>query len=363
MGFFNTDGLGNNLLGAGIDFLSARYNNKMAAEREAAAREENYKYGEMAANAADIRTRELYGDLYSPGAQMQQIKKAGLSPSIYASGGIAGKSGVSGAMGTGSGAVGPQTYGINPLAAAQVKSQIDLNKAQARKLNTEADTTEGKNQRGQAEISNLLAQNGLTKASTAYTQAQTETQQWQNYITSSTADFSIKTCEYMSYKSAYEMEETYWKAANEKQDYKFNQETFEARVGQEKETWVNLQFEALQKNANIKLTKAQTELVKGELSMLYDTSMREWAQLDVNRADQETRAKLINKQVENFERQLDQKDKELRIENRNSWFNNINNSIRTVAYSASCVASFIPLSGESQLPPATLEPNGVNQYY
>lgn len=141
MAFFSTENLGNNLLGVGLDFLAAKYNNKMAADREAAAREENYKYGEMAADAADTRTRNLYGDLYSPSAQLEQIKNAGLSPSIYASGGIAGKSGVSGAMGTGAGSVSPQTYGVNPLAAAQ----LGLIKAQTRNLNSEAEGKETDN--------------------------------------------------------------------------------------------------------------------------------------------------------------------------------------------------------------------------
>lgn len=331
----------------------------------------NFIYPESLAMNADERTRALYNDLYSPQAQMEQIKAAGLSPSIYANSGMAGKSGVSGAQGSG-GSGHPATGDIfsaisNAAGAAmqiaQVKSQIELNKAQAKKLNEEAKTEAGENTRGSAEISNLLAQNGLTKASTEYTRAQTETQDWTNYITSNTADFSIRTAEYMSYKSAFEMEQTYWTAAREKQNYEFDKQTFNDRVQQEKETWINLQMDSLLKQKQQSLTDQQKELLKGELSMLYDESMRKWAEIDIKESSANAQNELIKKQVDNFERQLEQKDKELRIENRNSWFNNINNSIRTVAYSASCVASFIPMSGSAQLPPATLEASGVNQYY
>ena len=134
MAFFETDGLGNSLLQTGTNILTSVINNKLAEKREKAAREDNYLYGEAAADAADKRTRELYSDLYSPQAQMQQIKEAGLSPSIYASGGIAGKSGVGGAMGTGATGVNPTTFGANPVDL----SQVQLNSAMANKANAEA---------------------------------------------------------------------------------------------------------------------------------------------------------------------------------------------------------------------------------
>ena len=59
-------GLGTNV-GAGVNTI---INEEMALS--------NYKYGEKAANASDIRTRELYTDLYSPAAKVKQLKEAGL---------------------------------------------------------------------------------------------------------------------------------------------------------------------------------------------------------------------------------------------------------------------------------------------
>lgn len=134
--FFNTAGLGNSIAGGiaqgGLNILNSWLSNKWAGQREKTAREENYKYGEQAADAADARTRALYNDLYSPQAQMQQIKDAGLSPSIYASGGISGKSGTSGAMGTGASGVNPQTFGIAPVSALEA-AQIGLINSQTKK--------------------------------------------------------------------------------------------------------------------------------------------------------------------------------------------------------------------------------------
>lgn len=129
-------------LNAGGNILSAIVNNAWAQKREQNAREENYRYNEQAANNADARTRALYNDLYSPAAQMQQLKEAGLSPSIYASGGLAGKSGSTGAQGAGASGIGPNVYGISALEMAQIANiNADTKKKNAETGNIEEDTT------------------------------------------------------------------------------------------------------------------------------------------------------------------------------------------------------------------------------
>lgn len=133
----NWYGVGSAVINSASNIFGGLVSNKLAAKREAAAREENYKYGEMAANNADTRTRALYKDLYGPEAQMQQIKNAGLSPSMYY-GDMAGISGQAGAQGTGAAGVSPTTYGVNPVDM----SQILLNNSLARKNNAEANITE-----------------------------------------------------------------------------------------------------------------------------------------------------------------------------------------------------------------------------
>lgn len=136
-------------LGAAIGMIgniaSTSINNQYAEEREQKARADNFQYNEKAANAADERTRRLYSDLYSPKAQMQQLKETGLSPSIFASGGLAGKSGVSGAQGQGAGGISPNVFAADPIGAAVAASQIQKTKAEAKKLEGETNSIELKN--------------------------------------------------------------------------------------------------------------------------------------------------------------------------------------------------------------------------
>lgn len=337
--------------------MGNHYANTQAQANASKARQQNFMYGEMAANAADERYRKQYLDFFSPKAQLRQLKEAGLSPSVMYQGG-AGAGGATAPQGGGAGGIQAPYYPTSALEAAQVQNIM----AQTEKTKAETETETGANERGKAEIHKMLQESVNLKTANAYTKAMTAAQNWQNYITSSTADYSIREAAYKSQQAAYDMENTYWQAARTKQDFKYNQQVFDTRVESEKQNFVNLQLDAIVKKSGVALTAQQIENLKGELSMLYDTSMREWAKLDVQRADQEKRAELIDKEVQNFERKLEQTDKSLRIQNRNSWFNNINSSIRTIAYSASCVASFLPTSSGAPIPPV-LEPSGLNQYY
>lgn len=119
-----------------------RLNNDLAAQREATARAENYKYGELQAGAADARTRALYEDYASPQALLRQYKEAGLSPSMmFGKGGGAGGASIpTGAMGP-SAAVGATTYGMNPIDAAAIgKTLAETSLIRAEKKNVEANT-------------------------------------------------------------------------------------------------------------------------------------------------------------------------------------------------------------------------------
>lgn len=136
----------------GFGILSSYLNNKWAEKREKAARKENFEYGEMSANAADARTRALYRDLQSPEALLQQYRAAGLSPSLMFGGGGIGGQTTQGAQGAGAAGISPTTYGIPPIDFAQIK----LMESEANKNNAEADRLNGNNERGKAEISEIL---------------------------------------------------------------------------------------------------------------------------------------------------------------------------------------------------------------
>lgn len=139
----------------GLGFGLAAFNNKKAAEMAERDRYENFMYNEQAAAAADARTRKLYEDLQSPAALLAQYKAAGLSPSLmFGGGGGAGGNVPQGAQGQGANGMQTTFTAINPFDVAS----ISLANAQARKLNAEADTEEGKNERGELELEQIREQ-------------------------------------------------------------------------------------------------------------------------------------------------------------------------------------------------------------
>lgn len=115
------------------------YNNAQARKLTAQDRWENHMYGEWAAEKADLRTRQLYSDFYSPQALMSQYKEAGLSPAMMF-GGTPGQGGMSGAQGTGAAGLQTPYMPISILEAAQVaniNAQTDKTKAETQNIYTD----------------------------------------------------------------------------------------------------------------------------------------------------------------------------------------------------------------------------------
>lgn len=178
----------------GFNIMNTMYSNMLAKEREEQARKENYYYNEKAANMADERTRALYGDLYSPAAQLQQIKDAGLSPSLFYGdgGGIAGQTG---AQGAGASGVMGQSFGVPPLEYAQLMkldAETDQIKAQTRKTNEETATEAGTNERGAAEIEQIVAKTKNTYLQNVFQEYENALSEVQLGIEAATADTHVK---------------------------------------------------------------------------------------------------------------------------------------------------------------------------
>lgn len=107
-------------------------NNYLSRQQSDYDRQENYRLNELAAGAADQRTRALYNDFYSPSALMKQYKEAGLSPSLLF-GGTPGQGGTTGAQGGGPG--GPQSTYM-PLSIMEAAQVANIN-AQTQKTKEE----------------------------------------------------------------------------------------------------------------------------------------------------------------------------------------------------------------------------------
>lgn len=131
VGGFDPSGPISTIIGLGGNFALSAYNNAQARALAEYDRQQNYLYGEMAANNADTRTRGLYRSFYSPEALLKQYQEAGLSPSMMF-GGTPGQGGMSGAQGNGAHVQTPYQP-VSLLEAAQVSNLL----AQTKKTNAE----------------------------------------------------------------------------------------------------------------------------------------------------------------------------------------------------------------------------------
>lgn len=155
-------------IGAGANIFGTILGNEYAAQRESEARQENYQYNERAAENADARTRALYNDIYSPQAQLQQLKTAGLSPSLfYGDGG--GISGQAGAQGAGAGGISPNVFGAPIFDFAQLAKTIAETKLiNAQEENISKDTDIKKLQEEMANMQNGLFKSEFALLNTGY---------------------------------------------------------------------------------------------------------------------------------------------------------------------------------------------------
>lgn len=268
----NFDPLGfvGSAISGAINYGIAKKENEWSKERERIARAENYEYGEMAANAADLRTRRLYTDLYSPAAQLEQLKSAGLSPSLfYGDGG--GISGQTGAQGTGAAGILGQTFGITPIDLSQIgkiQAETALIKAQTRKTNEETATEAGKNERGQAEIANIVTRTDNTLLKNVYQEYENSLHEIDLTVSASTQEAQIK-----NYMKQTEYLEHIVRSAKVKGD--IDEQSQEDVLGYLKERTNNL-------IADTWLKKSQTNLTKQQVLDLVNQITNRDKQIEIN---------------------------------------------------------------------------------
>lgn len=290
------------IFGAGLSAI----NNTMAADRESTARQENYQLGEKAAQNADRRTRALYNDLYSVPAQMKQLKEAGLSPSIYASGGLSGISGQAGAQGTGASGISPTTFGIDPL----TNSQIELNKAEARNLNSAADEREGGNEMGKAKITNTLQQAGLYKAEEAYKKSLEAGQNLQNYITNNTKDFRISVAYSEAEIAAHNIKTALYESLNSELKARLMDETFQDQVKNIQIKNDNMLTERMLMRMQTKLNAEQIAQIREQCKMWQNEVAQGWADIQIkafNAQTEKERNKIIDDYFDGMVNNLEQR--------------------------------------------------------
>lgn len=254
--------------------------------------------------------KEMYDyTAYDYKRQMKNLKEAGLNPAlIYAGQGAQGSTGASsgGSAGGASAGMPPPMEIGGVMQSAMMKSQIDLNEAQAENLRadatkkTGADTTkvlaeiESINQ----DVKNKEAQEGLTKLIGKF-------QEIQNRIAAETEDGQIEKFDYELDKLAGESRSALLRAD-------FDKETYANNVGIVARTLINMQIEGNLKRAGIKKTEEETKSIAEGIVQRWTALDINWKQLDVSRGQLDVSNKQVD--VSNLQAKIKQFEAEIKAQ-------------------------------------------------
>lgn len=329
------------IIGAGIssiaNWMLTDYNNQRADARTERDRALNHYYNEASARNADARTRALYADFYSPEALTRQYNEAGLSPSLMF-GGTPGQGGMSGAQGNGAAGIQTPYYPYSLVEAAQAANLF----AQAQKTKAETKTIEGENERGLAEIAKLWKENGYIEVNTALTAEQITNQQWQNYITSSTAEGSINTAYALADAAANNAIRGTYEIISAQVKAHVDEATAEAQIEQAMQNIKYTEAQTLLARSGIKLNEANTARATAEISKWQQEVAIGWKKLYNDMYNAQTQRQMwrtIDEQMERSMKVLEERlsfDKDLG-EKKFLWmivndtYNNILGTMNTVA--------------------------------
>lgn len=337
-GFFSSAMLKAADIGATFGFNAQ--NNAAAASQASDARWENYLYNEMAADKADMRTRALYNDLYSPAAKIEQLKAAGLSPSLVAGEAAGAQGATAGAQGQGAAGIATQTFGMPPASMMEI-ANATLALSEARKVNAEANTEEGKNERGQAEIANLWADLKLKDAQATGQFIQNGLNALKLQFESETYENNKQIIEQTANEIQARAQLTMWQAMNENYKFTFETETYQDKKAMVKAQLNNILSDTALKNANKELTDAQTAKVREETNIIYDEYLLKYqdtltriSQMN-NEAERIKELERHNKAIEKqMQKDLTQKYVALGVHFTESMINNIVSIMRTAMMSS-----------------------------
>ncbi len=179
--------LANGLIGTASAIGTSTYNNLMNRKQA----DYEYSLNEQAADSAYAREKKAYNELYSPAAQMQQLKEAGLSPSLYYNGSAGGSVGGSqqGGASVASSAMQNPFAGFNIMDYMERKEDIKSKRLDNQKKEKTFDL----------DIENVVLQNEKLKSDIKNTDIQTKIgelnasyQELQNKIAEGTWEDQIK---------------------------------------------------------------------------------------------------------------------------------------------------------------------------
>lgn len=217
------------------------------------------KRNQMALNEHGHKLQKDMWDYTNYENQRKHIENAGLNVGMMY-GGSGGGGTTAGGQSGGSATSGetPNTMAMM-LQAQQIASQTRLNDAQARNLNVEADTKEGKNELGALNIANLRADTGNVEQDTALKKVQQTGLEIQNYINDSTKELTIENAETLSQQLDEQL------ITLKRDNYKGNA-TLKTDIAQAKADLATTYLQQQATKAGIALTKEQTRAIREELA-------------------------------------------------------------------------------------------------
>lgn len=196
--------------------------------------------------------------------QVKQMKMAGLNPALMYKGSGAGGTtgGLSAGQAAGGNAPSPAGLGMAKRNTAMELSQIQLNQAQARKLNADADYTEGsKTEETMKRIEDITQGIENKKALKTFTDLQSDYQRLENRIKNQTLEKSIKRIINESEKAGEELRLL-------KNDADYSDDTYDNRVNILNNEYLGLLLDNTLRNENIELTVKKREEIVEKISQL-----------------------------------------------------------------------------------------------
>jgi hypothetical protein len=192
-------------------------------------------------------------------AQRAEMEKAGLNVGMMYGG--SGQGGTLTGGGGGSAAGGQAAAPNNQMAMllGDLASNIAVKQAQARNLNVQSDTIEGKNELGGLNISKLKADTGNVQQDTALKAVQQTGLEIQNYINDKTKELTIENAETLSRKLDEELKTL------KRENYK-GDATLKTDIAQAKANLATTYLQQKAIKAGIELTEEQTRAIGEELA-------------------------------------------------------------------------------------------------
>lgn len=273
-----------------------------------------HEYNEASANAAQERAYEMW-EKTNYAAQINQMKKANLSPALMYGQAGAGGGTVSGAQGQGTSQPTDRSIEMKlkgqemGLQLANLASQIKLNESQAKKNEAEAEKTAGVDtELTKTSIENLISQtknekdrNVLIWADKRFKEAAADMQEASAKLASGeTAKIGYEIQNIMKSIDKMELEMKGIQADNE-----LKQRTMESKVQEAEVSVKALMNSILVGNSQIKLNNQQAEAITDKVMQDWQSVAQQWNKLqqsgqmvEIDRARMENEAKKILNDIE-----------------------------------------------------------------